>query len=339
MSCRLLFVSVLNESVASHRLRVVKLIPRLRSVGLNADILRYDSRLATLVIPRLLADLIRYRNVPRIVVFQKTIAFTLASLCRRLGARLVMDWDDGGMQRIDGTFYPDTVERRYESWVRLMDAMVVSCNAMRSWICRWNDRVYVIPTCVEVESYNRLPGTRGDVCKIGWVGSRSEVLLPAIEPALIEVSREAEYEMFIVGTKDPQLDPKIFYRFIKWRLDLEPLVFGQFDIGINPLPDNERARLKAGSKLLQYMAAGLPVVASPIGVNREIVKHGKNGFLARTMEEWQYYLTCLISNSDLRLKMGKEGQQYVRECFRLEIAASLWKYVCENLVDLSESVH
>jgi glycosyltransferase involved in cell wall biosynthesis len=74
---------------------------------------------------------------------------------------------------------------------------------------------------------------------------------------------------------------------------------------------------KAGFKLLQYMAAGLPVVASPVGFNRELVRHGVNGFLADSAEEWERYLTQLLNDRDLRRRMGQQGRQLVEKEFSL----------------------
>lgn len=107
-------------------------------------------------------------------------------------------------------------------------------------------------------------------------------------------------------------------------------MFSQFDIGIMPLPNNERAHMKAGFKLLQYMAAGLPVVASPFGINRNIIRHGWNGFLANTLDEWISCLEQLACDPELRFRMGQNGQKFVKENYRSEIAVSLWRSVCDE---------
>ena len=90
-----------------------------------------------------------------------------------------------------------------------------------------------------------------------------------------------------------------------------------FDIGIMPLDAGPWCLGKAGFKLLQYMAAGLPVVASPVGFNRELVRHGVNGFLADSAEEWERYLTQLLNDRDLRRRMGQQGRQLVEKEFSL----------------------
>ena len=88
-----------------------------------------------------------------------------------------------------------------------------------------------------------------------------------------------------------------------------------------PLPDTPFERGKSGYKLIQYMACGLPVVASPVGVNCEIVEHGVNGFLARTDEEWITALTALRKSPDLRIRMGAAGRRKVEEHYCVQVTA------------------
>jgi glycosyltransferase involved in cell wall biosynthesis len=80
------------------------------------------------------------------------------------------------------------------------------------------------------------------------------------------------------------------------------------DIGIMPLPENEFARAKGGYKLYLYMAGGIPCVASPVGINSSIIRNGENGFLASTEDEWVEALKTLLSDQQLRIKMGQCGR-------------------------------
>jgi glycosyltransferase involved in cell wall biosynthesis len=100
-------------------------------------------------------------------------------------------------------------------------------------------------------------------------------------------------------------------RFHPWRASEETVVFSRFGIGIMPLPDTPYTRAKAGFKLLQYMAAGLPVVASPIGVNAELIFSSGAGLLATTPDEWEDALRTLAADSDLRRSLGAAGRAFV----------------------------
>lgn len=337
---RLLFVSILNENVASHRFRVLKILPFLREMGIKTDVMCFNQRMEIAMIPRLALDLLRHRNQPRIVVFQKTCAFSLAILARRMGASCLMDVDDGSMHRIDGSVYPVAVRERFLKWSALMDAIVVSCDELAKWLrTQMQKNIGVIPTCLDVGSYGNIAKQNNGMCRIGWVGSTaSNIYLSLVRNALDDVTKSHACEVLIVSADKPDLDKLFHARFLKWSLALEPEIFSQFDIGIMPLPDNERSRMKAGFKMLQYMASGLPVVASPVGINKKIVRHGWNGFLASSPDEWKTALSRLIEEPGLRQKMGQNGRTFVTKHFCLEVAAELWRKVCENVIAQSPLV-
>jgi len=106
-----------------------------------------------------------------------------------------------------------------------------------------------------------------------------------------------------------------------WSEGTEAAEIQQFDIGIMPLSDSLWERGKCGYKLIQYMACGKPVVASPVGVNTEIVRDGKNGFLASDSRSWLEALMRLTSDADLRRRMGHDGRVAVEERYCLDVAA------------------
>lgn len=330
---RVIFISVFDETTASHRFRVAKIVPLLKEKGFHVGIIRLRPRLGVGAVSAYLLEMMKGGGGPSVVVFQKTISFPLAKLAKRLGSKLVMDWDDGSFQKIDGTVYPEEFQERFKRWVGLMDGVVASCCQIQDWLAPWKNKGFIIPTCLDVDNYRSLVHPIGSSCIVGWVGSAmAECYLAPIEPALRAISRLPGVEILAVGANDPHLSPESEVRFTPWRLSLEPDIFSRIDIGIMPLPDNERARMKSGFKLLQYMAAGIPVVASPIGVNCEIVQHGWNGFLATTPAEWEKCLTLLISDPDLRTQMGRNGKMFVDEKYHLGVAADLWQKACLDIV-------
>jgi glycosyltransferase involved in cell wall biosynthesis len=213
-----------------------------------------------------------------------------------------------------------------------MDAAVVSCDELRRSIEGWTSRCHVVPTCLDVERYAAVARERHDACVIGWVGSaKSRYFVGPIEGALRAMTRQG-CRVVVVAGDDPQLPPETGVEFVRWELALEPKVFGRLDIGVAPLPDNERSRMKAGFKVLQYMAAGLPVVTSPVGANRELVRHGWNGFHATTVEEWIEYLDRLARDVNLRVVLGRNGQETVRERFSPLVAANAWARIYGELL-------
>jgi len=106
---------------------------------------------------------------------------------------------------------------------------------------------------------------------------------------------------------------------IAWTEQTEVASISSFDIGIMPLLDGSFERGKCGYKLIQYMACGLPVVASPVGVNCQIVEHGVNGFLAETPEQWEQALQTLLADADLRQRMGQAGRKKVEQEYCIQV--------------------
>jgi len=107
-------------------------------------------------------------------------------------------------------------------------------------------------------------------------------------------------------------------QFLRWDEEMELTIGRLFNIGIMPLVDGPFERGKCGYKLVQYMAAGLPVVASPVGVNRQMVIPGENGYLAATSQEWLGAFRKLAGDTELRLKMGQSGRQRAEQMYNLQ---------------------
>jgi glycosyltransferase involved in cell wall biosynthesis len=133
------------------------------------------------------------------------------------------------------------------------------------------------------------------------------VYLDPLEAMFRRLASEGVATLEVVSSA-PWLGPSTFRR---WRLSEEIGIFDRFSIGIMPLPDTPYTRAKAGFKLLQYMAAGIPVVASPIGVNSELVRRSEAGFLADGPIEWESALRTLAGDVDLRREMGRSGRAFV----------------------------
>jgi glycosyltransferase involved in cell wall biosynthesis len=168
-------------------------------------------------------------------------------------------------------------------------------------------RVEVVPTVVDTDVYR--PGSqRSGPVTIGWIGSPSTAkYLRTVAGALAEVCRDGAARVVVVGAPDPGLG-SVPLEVRAWAEHREVSDIQSFDIGIMPLEDGPWERGKCGYKLIQYMACGLPVVGSPVGVNRSIVRHGTNGFLASSPEEWVRFLSQLRDDAKLRSRMGQHGR-------------------------------
>lgn len=166
-----------------------------------------------------------------------------------------------------------------------------------------------MPTCLDTEVFCPAPKPPTSNVTIGWIGAPStwgflKPILPVLE-ALID---SQNVRVKIIGA------PNVAYshsgiEFVPWSEATEVAALQSLDIGIMPLPDSPWTRGKSGYKLIQYMACGLPVVASPVGANKDIIEDGQNGLLATSDADWHHHLSTLIGDAKMRKRLGKNGRQ------------------------------
>ncbi len=150
---------------------------------------------------------------------------------------------------------------------------------------------------------------------IGWTGSHSTLFyLNPLIPILEELEQEVDFEFVVIANKDPEL-PLKNYRFVNWQKETEASDLATIDIGLMPLQDDEWAQGKCGFKLIQYLSLGIPAIASPVGVNRQIIDEGVNGFFATTPEEWKSTILKLINDPILREEFGRNGRKLVVDAY------------------------
>ena len=183
-------------------------------------------------------------------------------------------------------------------------------------------RVEVLPTVIDLERYPppQLPILPNRPPCVGWIGQRvtANFLLPH-KGLFTSLTHSGSARFTAIGIDAAALNLPM--ASIPWTEDSEVDAIRQFDIGIMPLVDEPFERGKCGYKLIQYMACGLPVVASPVGVNRTIVQHGVNGFLADSPEEWKHALRTLLNDAALRQRMGAAGRARVEQHYCLQVTA------------------
>jgi len=182
-------------------------------------------------------------------------------------------------------------------------------------------RVEILPSVIDLERDRIFDSPVNEIFTIGWIGSPSTAKhLLEVETALKEVCKNRGGKVVLIGTRGNPLNG-LMATIRDWDESTESMEIGNFDVGIMPLPDNPWERGKCGFKLIQYMACGKPVVASPVGMNREIVVDGVNGFLASSHDEWVRALKRLKSDPELRKTMGANGRRMVEEKYCLQVTA------------------
>jgi glycosyltransferase involved in cell wall biosynthesis len=204
---------------------------------------------------------------------------------------------------------------------RLARHVMVGNPYLGEYAARHNSRVSIVPTTIDTVKYQPRPKGRSEAPVIGWTGSfSSEQYLRIVGPALQRLRKRRDFRVVVVGGGEFRA-PGVDVTHRPWRSATEVEDLLDFDIGLMPLPDSEWERGKCGLKALQYMALAIPPVVSPVGVNSEIVRDGENGFLARSDDEWEHRLDCLLGSPDLRARMGTAGRATVEERYSAVVQA------------------
>jgi len=187
-------------------------------------------------------------------------------------------------------------------------------------------RVERLPSAVDLDRYpepvgKRRPAAPGSAVVVVWVGSPATVrYLEIVREPLQRLASRAPLHLRVIGAPAPRWAgvPAIG---IDWSADTEAAQIASGDIGIMPLTDGPWERGKCGYKLIQYMACGLPVVASAVGMNTEIVADGVDGLLAASAEQWETSLERLALDAVLRDDMGRRGRTKVEAQYSVQVIA------------------
>ncbi len=181
---------------------------------------------------------------------------------------------------------------------------------------KFNENVVVNPTTIDPASLkNALKRETKDVATIGWTGTHStSKYLKKIVPIIQELERSHDFRFLIISNKNPNISLKsVEYR--KWRKKSEIEDLMEIDIGIMPLDNDQWAEGKCGFKALQYLALQIPALVSPVGVNKEIVENGVNGYHCDSFEDWRSNLINLMMNMKLRKQLGANGKEKVIQSY------------------------
>ncbi|MGH8615607.1 MAG: glycosyltransferase family 4 protein [Gammaproteobacteria bacterium] len=183
---------------------------------------------------------------------------------------------------------------------------------------RW---VEVVPTVVDIERYCIRPTARQDAFTIGWMGTPCTAqYLKYVQVALHTLGKTGRAKVLLVGSGAVTTEG-VVTEHREWSEETEVADIQDFDVGIMPLLDGPWERGKCGYKLIQYMACGKPVVASPVGVNCQIVDHGVNGFLSESESAWRSALSELMHSRKLCASMGSAGRRLVEQRYCLQVTA------------------
>lgn len=254
-------------------------------------------------------------------------------------AKLVLDFDD--------TIWLKNTSRANKRWdwmkkasktdelIDLVDLVIVGNAYLADHARAINKNTVIVPSTIDTDVYRMKPvkNSDGPVC-IGWSGSVStiphfELILPVFRKLK---ERYGEMVRFKIIGQEPVNYPGLNIETEIWSAERETVQLHDLDIGIMPLPDDKWSRGKCGMKGLQYMGVGLPAILSPVGVNKDIINDGVNGYLASSDEEWLEKLGMLIENAELRRRVGAEARKTVEAEYSVKVWEDKYIEIFKNLV-------
>ena len=206
-----------------------------------------------------------------------------------------------------------THPKKIPELVRTASAVLVGNRTLADFAGRFNQNVHIVPTVLNTDIFRPATKINDGKIRIGWSGLEYNFkYLKRLSPVFSHLKTKYPVEFVVLSGSEPR-NLEFPFRFVKWDSKHEVEQMNQFDIGVMPLEMDEWSRSKCGMKLLQYMALKIPSVATPAGVNAEIIREGENGFTALTEQDWIEQISELIESAELRDKMGKLARETVVE--------------------------
>lgn len=344
---KILFIVPYPIEAASTRYRVDQYLPYLRQHGVEPTVSRfiessqffgmlyqpgrvwYKVAYFLTAFTRRLLDLLRLRRFDVIFVQREALPFgppVFEKLARSLHCRIIFDFDDAIYLSHSSS------ANRWVSWLKspgkvakiieISSQVIVGNQNLKEFALQFNPQVSIIPTSINTDQYTLRSAAQNENALpiIGWVGNQGNVqYLHLLDDVFTELATRYAFQLCVVGGQYHH--PHINVECRPWHLQNEISDLHRFDIGIMPLPDNEWTRGKGGFKAIQYMGVGMPTVASPVGINTEIITHGENGFLASTSLEWLTCLSALIDDASLRHQLGLAGRKTVEATYSVSTNA------------------
>lgn len=236
-----------------------------------------------------------------------------------------LQWDhgEGGLLRRLAPKAPKTLAA-----AQTASRVIAGNPVLAEWAAQHNRDVVIIPSCVAPAAYRQKTAYDvSDPPRLGWIGSRgNEVYLQLIAPALREVHRRTGARLTLMGTVLPSLGHlESMIDRVAWSEEAQHSTLADFDVGIAPVPDEPYTRGKCGYKILQYAAAGTPVVASPVGVNRRIL--GELAMPApEALDDWvEATLDLLTRSAEARETLGRRSREVVEARYSYDAWLPTWE--------------
>ncbi|MBN2668095.1 MAG: glycosyltransferase family 4 protein [Bacteroidales bacterium] len=252
-------------------------------------------------------------------------------LVSKISKQLVYDIDDMvflGHASKANAYIKSLKGRRKMIYLMKVSKHVITCTPkLDEFVRQYNQNTTDISSTVDTENryHSKENYHKHTPIVIGWSGSHStSKYLYLLKNVFVKLAKKYSIQLMVMGDADFYIDG-VDVTAVEWKEAIEIATLEKFDIGVYPLPDEPWVYGKSGLKAIQYMALGIPTIASAIGTNFRIIEDGLNGFLATNEDEWFEKLSLLIENAELRKKLGQAGRNTVVEKYSVE--ANKGKYL------------
>ncbi len=360
---KVLFLTQYDINGPSSRIRVYQFVPFLEKAGIDCTIKPLITGPVKEKLTILLQDtkiwprvkiclhffsrfLLRYghvlsaRNYDIVVVQKDVLPFGLFYLLRLVNSNFLYEFDDAIWETSPDVNKKSLIlkvifwyrRRLFLRLVKKAKFVIAENSYLEKFARQYNSRVDVIAAPIDTNKY--VSGGKRDDGKIvlGWLGTpMTSYLLNLIKEPISELARDIKNLEFHNIAGSPVEFPGVKVVNIPWSEEKEVEYLSAFDIGLMPLDDTDFNKGRLGYKMLLYASMGAPIVADDVGLNRDVVIDGVNGYLVKTPQEWRDRLFTLINNPALRDEMGKKGRALTVSKYDLQICVAKYKDILESL--------
>jgi len=337
------FISEGNEFNSSTVHRCLMISKEIKKKGYQSNVL-YGSSIFD-KIPNLIYNWENWKLInkekPQVIILHRSSNLIDYHMVKKTtsNSKVIYDLDDA----LFHTRFPGKINYYYMNKImRLSNAVGVGSHYLKNYSKKFNKNIFLIPTPVDTNIFTRKKLRESNIITIGWLGGGTGLqleYLKIIKKPLNFLSRKYDIKFKMVSALSKSVRDEfsnvnfeVDFGLDHWvPIEKIPELISDFDIGIMPLGNMPFERGKCAMKALEYMAMGIPVVASPVGENNFVIKNEYNGFLASNDSEWTENLEKLILNKTLRKKLGDNAYDFVKENYSLEIVAKKFIEMIEDI--------
>jgi glycosyltransferase involved in cell wall biosynthesis len=305
--------------VAASRYRALQYLPYLNRAGIETEVIRFPGS-----IRGWLQVLPAVKKADILFIQRKRLPLSVLQALRVLGKSILYDFDDAVMFKNSLSPTPYSLRRRlaFRRMLRYTDLVIAGNTFLKEEAQRYHGDVRIIPTPIDADRYPPKVYYRTNHVNIGWIGDHGSIhYMESYKDIWEELGRRYR-DLSLTIICDTFIDTRdISLIRRQWSSEREVEYLQELDIGVMPLFNDLWSQGKCGFKIIQYLAAGVPAVCTPVGINREVVEPGVTGFWAESRQEWVERLSALIDDPEMRQRMGTEGRQKVLEGYTVQACA------------------